>query len=38
MHARPEVMGVAAINGTLLVRTGSKLHCLRQQAASPTLK
>lgn len=38
MHALPEVMGVAAINGTLLVRTGSKLHCLRQQAASPTPK
>ncbi len=29
MHALPEVMGVAAVNGTLLVRTGSKLHCLR---------
>ncbi|MFO0818248.1 MAG: PQQ-binding-like beta-propeller repeat protein [Pirellulales bacterium] len=35
MHALPEVMGVAAVNGSFLVRTGSQLHCLRYQ--SPTL-
>ena len=30
MHAKPEVMGIAAIHGTLLIRTGKQLFCVRK--------
>jgi hypothetical protein len=29
MHAKPEIMGVAAISGTLLIRTGNQVFCVR---------
>ena len=30
MHAGPEVCGVAAVPGSLLIRTGAQLYCIRQ--------
>ena len=29
MHAKPEIMGVAAVNGHLLIRTGKDLYCVK---------
>ncbi len=30
MHAKPEVMGVTVINGSLLIRTGKQVFCVRK--------
>jgi outer membrane protein assembly factor BamB len=35
MHAGPEVCGVAAVRGSLLIRTGSQLICIRAAQSGP---
>jgi outer membrane protein assembly factor BamB len=36
MHALPEIYGVAVISGSLLIRTGTDLYCVRQEPAAET--
>ncbi|MFI4875780.1 MAG: PQQ-binding-like beta-propeller repeat protein [Blastopirellula sp. JB062] len=33
MHSGPEVMGVACVSGSLIVRTGDRLYCIRSASA-----
>jgi outer membrane protein assembly factor BamB len=34
MHTKPEIMGVAAVSGSLLIRTGKDLYCVRGMGAA----